>query len=30
MNTIIIIMACIAARLAGGWEKIEEDLDGIS
>jgi hypothetical protein len=25
MNTIIIIMARIAARLAGGWDKIEED-----
>lgn len=25
MNTIIIIIACLAARLAGGWDKIEED-----
>lgn len=30
MNIIIIIMACIAARLAGGWGKIEEDWDGLS
>lgn len=25
MNAIIIIIACLAARLAGGWDKIEED-----
>ena len=23
--TTIIIMACIAARIAGGWDKTEED-----
>lgn len=30
MNTIIIIIACLAARLAGGWDKIEEAHDGLS
>ena len=29
MNIIIIIMACIAARLAGGRDKIEEEHDAV-
>lgn len=29
MNTIIIIIACLAARLAGGWDKIEEEHDAV-